>query len=350
MKILTLVLCLAAVAFAEVVDLTPDNFDQVVDGSKAAFVEFFAPWCGHCKTLAPEYEIVGEVFAKYKDKVVIAKVDADAHHALGGRFDVHGFPTLKFFPKGSTTPKAYEGGRTADDLIKYINAEVGLNAKVKKAPSFVVDLTPKNFDSIVMDSKKDVLVEFFAPWCGHCKHLAPEYEKVANVFQNEANVVIAKVDADAHRELGERYGVTGFPTLKWFPKSEKESPSDYDGGRDFKSFVDFINEKTGTKRGLDGKLDKETGRIASLDEIASKFADSSDKAKLIKQADEIATGLSGDDVAYAKIYSKIMSTIAEKGKDFVATEKARLDRMFEGSVSPKKLDEFTIRRNILEAF
>lgn len=60
--------------------------------------------CGHCKRLAPAYEEVGEAFDGV-DSVIIAKVDADADRTLGGRFGVRGFPTLKFFPKGSTTPE-----------------------------------------------------------------------------------------------------------------------------------------------------------------------------------------------------------------------------------------------------
>ena len=62
--------------------------------------------CGHCKNLAPTYEELGGVYEKSKD-VVIAKVDADAHRDLGGRFGVQGFPTIKFFPRGSTTPEEY---------------------------------------------------------------------------------------------------------------------------------------------------------------------------------------------------------------------------------------------------
>jgi protein disulfide-isomerase A6 len=269
MKVLLSVIFCIAVTYAAVVDLTPDNFDSVIDGSKAAFVEFFAPWCGHCKNLAPEYEIVGEAFAK--EPVVIAKVDADAHRDLGTRFEVHGFPTLKFFPKGSTTPETYEGGRTAEDIINWINNKAGSKARVKKTASAVVDLNPSNFDSIVLDNTKDVLVEFYAPWCGHCKRLAPDYDKLAQAFITEPNVVIAKLDADAHKDLGTKYGVSGFPTIKWFGKNKKTEPEAYEGARDLQAFVDFINGKAGTSRDAKGRLGSQAGRITALDELASKF-------------------------------------------------------------------------------
>ena len=79
-------------------------------------------------------------------------------------------------------------------------------------------LDPSNFEAIALDETKDVLVEFYAPWCGHCKTLTPKYEKVAETFAAEGNVVVAKVDADAHRDLGSKYDVSGFPTIKFFPK------------------------------------------------------------------------------------------------------------------------------------
>jgi protein disulfide-isomerase-like protein len=332
-----------------VVDLTPENFDQVVDGSKHVFVEFFAPWCGHCKNLAPAYEQVAEAFSKEKS-VVVAKVDADQHKTLGSRFDVHGFPTLKFFPKGKTEPIAYEGGRTVDDLVNYINDKAGIRARVKKAPSNVVDLTPSNFDSIVLDTSKSVLVEFYAPWCGHCKHLAPDYEKVANAFVGDADVVIAKVDADAHKDLGGRYGVSGFPTLKWFGKDSKENPEAYDGARDVQAFVDFINQKAGTKRKADGRLSEQAGRVAALDELAQQFSkDGANHKDLLKQAEAAVKGLSGADEKTGQFYVKFMNQI-QKDKDFVSKETARLDRMLAGSISPTKADEFTVRKNILTAF
>ena len=57
----------------------------------------------------------------------------------------------------------------------------------------MLDLTVETFDSIAMDPSKDVLVEFFAPWCGHCKSLAPVYEKLGTAFAAERGVAIAKV-------------------------------------------------------------------------------------------------------------------------------------------------------------
>lgn len=60
--------------------------------------------------------------------------------------------------------------------------------QIKEAPTAVTVLTPDNFDKIVMDPTKDVLVEFYAPWCGHCKSLAPIYEKVAATYAGEPNV------------------------------------------------------------------------------------------------------------------------------------------------------------------
>jgi len=342
-----LVLLLGVSIRASVVVLTPENFDTVVDGSKHVFVEFFAPWCGHCKTLAPEYEIVGESFGKDKT-VVIASVDADAHKELGSRFDVHGFPTLKFFPKGETTPVAYEGGRTAGDIINYVNGKAGTNVRVKKAPSAVSVLTDANFDKIVMDGSKDVLVEFYAPWCGHCKNLAPVWEKLASAYSNEASVVIANVDADKYRDVGERYGVTGFPTIKFFPKANKDGV-DYNGGRDIKDFVDFMNKEAGTYRTVDGKLDSSAGRVAEFTEIVSNFFGGEHKS-LLEKAEEVAKSLSGEAAEHGKIYMKYMKSIAEKGKDFVATEAARLERMASGSISSTKSDEFTRRKNILSHF
>lgn len=96
---------------------------------------------------------------------------------------------------------SYRGGRTVEDLVNFLNDKTGSRLRYVKPPEFVVTLTPDNFDKIVKDPTKDVLVEFYAPWCGHCKALAPKYEQAAKAFQGEENVVVAKIDADKYRDF-----------------------------------------------------------------------------------------------------------------------------------------------------
>ena len=127
--------------------------------------------------MKPDWATLSETFTT-KDGILIAKVDADAHKDLGSEYGVKGFPTLKYFPAGSTTAEDYSGGRTLDNLMTFVNGKLGTSKRAKKAPSAVVELDPSNFDAVVGQPGVHALVEFFAPWCGHCKSLAPKYEKV----------------------------------------------------------------------------------------------------------------------------------------------------------------------------
>jgi len=77
----------------------------------------------------------------------------------------------------------------------------------------------KNFDEVVTDNGKDTLVEFYAPWCGHCKKLTPVYDELATKMENE-DVSIVKMDATAN-DVPSDYQVQGFPTLFWKAASGK---------------------------------------------------------------------------------------------------------------------------------
>lgn len=160
-------LAATAAARSAVIDLVPSNFDDVVlKSGKPTLVEFFAPWCGHCKKLAPVWEDLAFAFEHAKDKVQIAKVDADAERSLGKRFGVQGFPTLKFFDGKSDKPQEYSSKRDLESLTNYIIEMTSVKPKKQlEMPSEVTLLNDENFSSAV-GGDKNVLVAFTAPWCG----------------------------------------------------------------------------------------------------------------------------------------------------------------------------------------
>merc|ERR1712228_203776 len=378
--------------------LTVENFDEVIEGNEFVLVEFYAPWCGHCKALAPEYAKAAGILAEKESKIVLAKLDATEEGAVAEKFEVRGYPTLKFFRNGKATE--YGGGRTADTIVSWLEKKTGppalALASVEEATAFVagkdvavigvfpdqttdaakaflvaafiageslplvVDfnqetaqkifsgdikshllaflsakadshaddvamlqsiakenkgkmlfvtintdeddhkrileffgiteselptfraiqlgedmakfkpeddkieaenikafvakflagelkqhlmseeipedwdaagvkvLVGKNFHDVAMNPEKNVLVEFYAPWCGHCKQLTPIWDKLGEKYADHANIVIAKMDSTAN-EL-EEIKVQGFPTIKLI-KAGDNSIVDFDGER-----------------------------------------------------------------------------------------------------------------------
>ncbi|XP_058790201.1 protein disulfide-isomerase A3-like [Phymastichus coffea] len=96
----------------------------------------------------------------------------------------------------------------------------------------------KNFDEIVTNNPKDILIEFYAPWCGHCKKLAPIYDELGDKMADE-DVEIVKFDATAN-DVPSNFEVRGFPTLFWVLKDKKDSPVKYEGGRELDDFIKYI--------------------------------------------------------------------------------------------------------------
>jgi protein disulfide-isomerase A1 len=469
--VLALAVMATAADFPEednVLVLDDDNFQAAMDAHDTLLVEFYAPWCGHCKRLAPEYAKAAKTLKK--DGFSIAKVDATVARDTADKFEVQGYPTLKFFRNGKASD--YTGGRTESDIVQWVRkksgppaktlstaaeatefadsadvavigvfaSETGAEAKqfiraagsndevafgiatdsavakaydveapaivlikkfdegrvdfdgkfdadeietfvsanqlplvipftqenapkifggsitthllvfvdseadgsdelledvrkvavankgrtltvtvgpdadrvlqyfgvtVKDMPTSVLvnmppsesmkkyqfdgemnekdlaafteayfngDLKPflksdpvpesqdepvyvlvgTEFEKVALDETKDVLVEFYAPWCGHCKSLAPVYEKVAETFGDVDSIVIAKMDATANEIDHPDVNVKGFPTIKFFP-AKSSQVVDYDGARDEDGFVEFLKENAAIPFTLDGE-------------------------------------------------------------------------------------------------
>lgn len=464
-----------------VITLDHSNFTDVVAKHDFILVEFYAPWCGHCKSLAPEYEKAASILSKHDPPITLAKVDAsdETNKDLAKQYGIQGFPTLKILRNGAKLVQDYKGPREADGIVEHLKKQLGpasveiksaedvasivdkkkifiagvfpkfsgeeyenfiklaeklrsdyefghtLDAKVlprgdtsvtgpiirlfkpfdelfadfkdfdldaaekfierEDAPSVVVfdqrdssnlpylskfftteltkvmlvlnfngetaaalktkfydtayllkggnlsfligDLEPsqpllnyfkvkesqaplifiqgsdgkkylkanvepeqlvqwiKNYldgkvepyvisepipeennepvkvvvlnslQDMVFNSGKEVLLEFYAPWCGHCKSLAPILDEVAVSYEKDPNVLIAKFDATANDVPSETFKVQGFPTI--FFLSSKGKIVEYDGNRTKESIIEFIEKHREVKNTSEAEAEAE---------------------------------------------------------------------------------------------
>ncbi|KAF1864179.1 hypothetical protein Lal_00048744 [Lupinus albus] len=226
----------------------------VLNSNKIVLVEFFAPWCGHCKALTPTWEKAATVL---KGVATVAALDADAHQSLAqDEYGIRGFPTIKVFSPGKP-PVDYQGARDVKPIAEYALKQVKalvkdrLNGKAsggssnekKEETKASVELNSGNFDELVLKSKELWTVEFFAPWCGHCKKLAPEWKKAANNLKGK--VKLGHVDCDAEKSLMSRFSVQGFPTILMF-SADKDTPIPYEGARTASAIESFALEQLET--------------------------------------------------------------------------------------------------------
>lgn len=109
--------------------------------------------------------------------------------------------------------------------------------------SAVVQLTTSNFKEF-LDSNPLVLAEFFAPWCGYCKQLAPAFAQAADsINESHPNIKLAQIDCTVEEQLCQDHEIRGYPTLKVFRGSEN-APTDYDGPRDAEGIADYVIKET----------------------------------------------------------------------------------------------------------
>uniref|UniRef100_A0A6I8Q0F1 Protein disulfide-isomerase n=1 Tax=Xenopus tropicalis TaxID=8364 RepID=A0A6I8Q0F1_XENTR len=175
-------------AGSDVLDLTDDNFESTVSQHSILLVEFFAPWCGHCKKLAPEYEIAA---TKLKGTLSLAKVDCTANSNTCNKYGVSGYPTLKIFRDGEDSG-SYDGPRTADGIVSTMKKQAG--------PASVDLRSVGEFEKFISDKDASVVGFFRDLYSGPHS----EFLKAANTLRD--NYRFAHTD---EKELVDKYDSNG---------------------------------------------------------------------------------------------------------------------------------------------
>lgn len=231
-------------------EVGPDTYSGYMDaGMPLAYI--FAETPEERQTLSDALRPIAE---KHRGVVNFATIDAKAFGAHGGNLnlDTDKFPAfaIQDVAKNQKFPFDQEKEITHDVIAAFVEdftaGKLEPSIKSEEIPENndgpVTVVVAHNYDSVVLDDTKDVLVEFYAPWCGHCKALAPQYEVLGSLYADSEfkdKVTIAKVDATANDVPDE---IQGFPTIKLFPAGAKDAPVTYSGARTVEDFVKFIAE------------------------------------------------------------------------------------------------------------
>lgn len=178
-----------------VVVLTAANFSSFLAATRHVLVEFYAPWCGHCQELAPDYAAAASHLAAHHSQshLALAKVDATEDTDLAHKYDVQGFPTILFFIDG--VPKDYNGARTKDAIVEWINKKLGpgvqnitavdqaeriLTGDDKAVLAFLDSLSGAQSDELAAASRLEDSINFYqtsSPDVAKLFHIDPEAKR-----------------------------------------------------------------------------------------------------------------------------------------------------------------------------
>jgi protein disulfide-isomerase A1 len=293
---------------------------------------------------------------KHKGKVNFATIDAKSfgQHAGNLNLKVGTWPAfaIQKTEKNEKYPYDQDKKITEKDIGTFVDdflaGKVEPSIKSEPIPESqgpVNVVVAKNYKDIVIDNDKDVLLEFYAPWCGHCKALAPKYEELGELYATDEFsklVTIAKVDATANDVPDE---IQGFPTIKLFPAGKKDSPVDYTGSRTIEDLVQFIKDNGSHKVAAvyEEVKEKVAEAVEDATESAGSVADEATKSagsaadQATKSAASAASEASKSAGSAADKATKSVKSGAEKATD-VAKDAAEAAASTASSVASEATD------------
>ncbi|KAG7108617.1 Protein disulfide-isomerase like protein [Verticillium longisporum] len=267
-------------------EVGPDTYSGYMEaGLPLAYI--FAETAEEREELSKALKPIAE---KQRGVINFATIDAKSFGAHAGNLNLQAdkFPAfaIQETVKNQKFPFDQEKKITVEAITSFVDDFVAgkIEPSIKSEPipetqeGPVTVVVAKNYEQIVLDDTKDVLIEFYAPWCGHCKALAPKYEELATLYgesEFKDKVVIAKVDATLNDVPDE---IQGFPTIKLYPAGGKSEPVTYSGSRTIEDLIEFVRDN--------GKYKAEASKKEEVVAEESQAAPAATEGEAAKESDE----------------------------------------------------------------
>lgn len=279
MRFTTILSAVAAATSAlasNVVVVDSSNFDEIVlNSGKTSFVKFYAEWCSHCQKMVPEWERLAESYSN-QDDIQIVEIDADKSKDIGKRYNIQGYPTLKLFRADSLSdPVDYSGEREWEFFSNFLVNHLGVEGKKVGKPSKVVQIHDGNIEKLIENKSRAALILFTKEKeCDECDNAKEIFNELSHAFHKELDKVIiaeAQKNGDEPTDwIRDIYHITEYPAVVFVEKGDINQFIVVQG-LELQSLIDFVNQKIGTKRAVDGYLDPNAGIIPSMIAPLSKF-------------------------------------------------------------------------------
>lgn len=200
-----------------VVRLTSKNYERRLSKRKGKLtwlIEYFAPWCGPCQRLAPEWQSVGRALS-ILPFVKVASVDCEAESALCSSQGIRSYPTIRMYSSDTDSMSTfvwYKGQRDSVSILSWV---------AQFFPRKVRNLDPHELQQEAMNDQNLWVVDYFAPWCEHCRILEPQFAIAAQLLKS--SVQFGRLNCDRYGSECARAKIRLYPTLMAYdPRYQKK--------------------------------------------------------------------------------------------------------------------------------
>ncbi|GME68429.1 unnamed protein product [[Candida] boidinii] len=368
MKLLSLLITILGVtniANAIVHELIEKNFEAIaMNPKKSTLVKFYAKWCSHCKDMEPEYDALSNSLESEKD-IDIVQIDVDIHKSIGKKYGISSYPTLKLFKAGEKeNPIDFKGERKSDSMYNFLKSHLNFKESTKnKKISKLVQLNDNTLEKYVYYKSRNAFVVATSDKSEKSREIGQLFKDLSSVYHGDfESILIGEINVDGDEPcdwIKAKYEITEYPKVFYFPFGNIEDPEIYEGDLNMQGFVQFVNNKVGLFRTVDGSVDKSVGTLPEVTDIIRKFVNSKleDRYKIMKKViaalkEVDKTRVGEDKVIIDKLtyYVKIANTFVNGPYDFVFKEKERLEKLLDTRIPNDTRDLIDKKLNVLEIF